>query len=151
MTEHKVIAKNKRALFDYEIIERFEAGMMLTGSEIKSLRAGNISLKGSFVTIAGETPMLTNAHISHYKPAADKQHDPTRSRQLLLSKKEIGKLIGLLQTKGVTAMPLEVYLKGRWAKVLIGIGKGKRKYDKREAIKKREVDLRMKRATGRRV
>ena len=145
MPDKKVIAKNKRASFDYEIKETFEAGIMLSGSEIKSVREGNVSLKGSFVTLQGETPMLTNAHISHYKPAADKQHEPTRSRKLLLKKSEIKKLINLLSGQGVSAMPLEMYIKGRWVKVLIGVGVGKKKYDKRQVIKDRDSKRRAER------
>lgn len=150
MAEHKIVAKNRRAAFDYEIDEKIEAGIMLTGSEIKSVREGSVNLRGSFVTFHGDVPMLTNAHIAQYKPAAALQHDPTRSRQLLLKKSEVRRLIGLLQTQGVTALPLEIYLKGRWAKILIGIGRGKKKYDKRQSIKEREANVRMRQVQRRR-
>lgn len=173
MSDRKSIARNRRAYHDYEILETYEAGIMLTGTEIKSVREGNVSLKGSYVTLRlaesvasghskgrqarlaqGRPPqsivLLTNTHIGPYKPAGENQHDPTRSRRLLLKKSEIKRLIGVLQTKGLTAIPLEVYLKGRWAKVSIGVGRGKKLYDKRASIKEREVNLRMKRAVGRR-
>ena len=142
--------RNKRAYHDYEILETYEAGIVLTGSEIKSVRDGNVSLKGSFVTVHGNNLVLTNAHIAHYKPAGQNQHDPTRSRRLLLKRSEIDRFIGALSTKGVTAIPLELYLKGKWAKVRIGIGRGKKLYDKRRDIKEREERRRMARAVGRR-
>lgn len=134
----KVYADNKKARFNYEILEEYEAGIVLTGPEVKSVRAGQISLKEAFGTLRGTEVFLTNAHISSYKPAADQNEEPTRPRKLLLSRSEINSLIGKLQTKGLTLVPLKIYDKNGKIKVELGLGRGKKKYDKRETIKKRE-------------
>lgn len=141
------LAKNKRAFFDYEILETYEAGLMLTGGEVKSARSGSISLRGAFVTLRGQTRLqrelpelfLTNATISAYQNQ-DKTHEPQRPRKLLLRKKEIASLVGKRQARGLTLVPLSVYTKGRHIKLEFGLGKGKKKLDKRETIKKRETD-----------
>ena len=146
----KSVAKNRRAYHDYEVLETVEAGILLRGSEIKAVREGGAQLKGSYVTFLGETPLLTNVHIAPYKPAAGQQHDPTRSRRLLLKKSEIARLFGMIKTQGVTIVPLELYIKGKWAKVLIGVVRGKKLHDKRRDIKERETKLRAARAVGRR-
>jgi SsrA-binding protein len=142
----KIFAENKKARFNYEILEEFESGIILSGPEVKSIRAGQISLKESFATVMGGELYLTNAHISPYKPAGKVDYNPTKSRKLLLKKSEIIKLIGRAQAEGNTLIPLKVYDKNGLIKVEIGLGKGKKKYDKRESIKKREQDREIKRA-----
>ena len=142
-------AVNKKARFDYEILDTYEAGLVLEGHEVKSIRDGNISLKGSFVSFHGEDAFLTNVHVSKYKFAGNvKDYDPERSRKLLLKRKEIDYLRGKSMEKGLTIVPLSVYNRGRHIKVEIGIGRGKKKHDKRETIKrrelKRELDRKMK-------
>ncbi|MBT3418765.1 MAG: SsrA-binding protein SmpB [Candidatus Magasanikbacteria bacterium] len=132
-------AKNKKVFHDYEVLKTLEAGLMLSGQEVKSVRDGQINLKGSYVTFHKETPMLTNAHIAPYKFANLKgEYEPTRSRTLLFHKKEIAYLRGKIEEKGLTIVPLSVYTKGRHIKVEVAIVKGKKKYDKRQSIKTRE-------------
>ncbi|MBU2542769.1 SsrA-binding protein SmpB [Patescibacteria group bacterium] len=133
-------AINKKAKYDYEILDTFEAGLILTGQEVKSIRTGHVSLKGAFVNIHGNEAFLVNVHISKYKFAGTiKDYDPERSRKLLLKRKEIDYLRGKSQEKSLTIIPLSVYNKGRHIKVEIGVGKGKKKYDKRDSIKRREL------------
>lgn len=139
-------AINKRARYDYEILETFEAGIQLSGPEVKSARGGHINLKGSYVTFRSIEAFLTNAHISHYRYASSSQaHDPTRPRKILLHQKQIQYLRGKSEEKGLTIVPLSIYTKGRHIKVEVGVAKGKKKYDKREAVKRREVERDMKR------
>jgi SsrA-binding protein len=141
------LAKNKRARFEYEILETFEAGLLLTGPEVKSIRAGQCSLSGSFVTFHGAIPHLTNAHIAPYAFAVkNEQYNPTQSRRLLLKKNEIAYLRGKLQEKGLTAVPLSLYTKDRYIKLEVGLARGKKTHDKRATIKKREVDREIRRA-----
>lgn len=142
----KIFAENKKARFNYEILEKYEAGIILTGPEVKSVRAGQISIKESYATARQDELFLTNAHISPYKPALNIDYNPTKSRKLLLKKSEIIKLIGKAQSGGNTLIPLKVYLKNNLIKVEIGLGKGKKKYDKREVIKKREQERDIRRA-----
>jgi SsrA-binding protein len=142
----KNYAENKRGRYNYEITEEYEAGIELLGAEVKSVRLGQISLKEAFGTIRGNEIMLTNAHISPYKPAGNINYNPTRPRRLLLKKSEAIKLAGQVKTAGLTLIPLRVYDKHGKIKVAIGLGKGKRKYDKREKIKKREQERDIKRA-----
>ena len=141
------IATNKRAVFDYELQKKYEAGLMLTGAEVKSVKNGHISLKGSFVTMHGGELYLTNANISPYpfaKTAA--VYDPTRSRKLLVRKAEIASLIGKLQIKGLTLVPLRVYTKRRLIKLEFALAQGKKAFDKRASVGKRESDRRIRRA-----
>ncbi|OGH94084.1 MAG: SsrA-binding protein [Candidatus Magasanikbacteria bacterium RIFOXYD2_FULL_41_14] len=141
------LAQNKKALFDYEILEKFEAGLVLTGAETKAVKDGQVSLKGAYVTFHNGDAYLLNAHVSAYKPAGKLvDYDPTRSRQLLLRQKEIRYLQGKTQEKGLTIVPLSVYTKQRFIKVEIAVGRGKQKYDKRETIKKRDLDREVKRS-----
>lgn len=147
----KKYAINKRARYDYEILEKIEAGLVLTGPEVKSVRLGNISLKGAYVTLktSGKTPeaWLINAHISAYKPAGEQlNYDPERSRKLLLNKKEINYIIGKKQEQGLTIIPLSVYNRNSKIKLGIGLARGKKKHEKRESIKKREADRKIRRA-----
>ncbi|HOW60893.1 MAG TPA: SsrA-binding protein SmpB [Candidatus Moranbacteria bacterium] len=140
------IAFNKRAGFDYELQKKFEAGLMLTGAEVKSVKNGHISLKGSFVTMHDGELYLTNANISPYPFAKTAEtYNPTRSRKLLVRKSEISSLIGKLQTKGLTLVPLRVYTKKRLIKLEFALAQGKKKFDKRENIAKRESKRRMER------
>lgn len=132
------LAINKKATFEYEILEKLEAGLMLTGAEVKSVRNGNIRLLGAYVTFHGTSANLLNAHISPYKYAQNEEYDPTVSRRLLLKQKEINYLRGKLSEKGLTIIPLSVYTKGNLIKIEIGVGRGKKTFDKRESVKKRD-------------
>lgn len=132
--------QNKKAKFDYEIIDTYEAGIVLTGTEIKSIRAGKAQLRDSYAVIRNGEVFLLNMHISHYEQGNIFNHDETRTRKLLLHKKEILKLRDKVEVEGLTIVPIKLYFKGNKAKILIGIAKGKKTYDKREAIKKRDID-----------
>ena len=137
MTEY---ANNSKAGFDYEILETIEAGIVLEGHEVKSIKTGKASIKGSYVKILAEEPFLIGAIISPYQPVnTPKNYDPQRSRKLLLSRGEISKLMGLAQSQGLTLIPLKFYDKKSKIKLLVGIARGKKKYDKRETIKKKDV------------
>ncbi|SFH68230.1 SsrA-binding protein SmpB [Pisciglobus halotolerans] len=140
----KLIAQNRKARHDYTILETFEAGIVLQGTEIKSIRAGRINLKDGYATIRNGELYLQNVHISPYEQGNQFNHDPVRTRKLLLHKKQIMKLVGELKTSGNTLVPLKVYIKDGYAKVLIGLAKGKKSYDKRETLKRkaqqREID-----------
>ncbi len=134
----KIIAQNRKASHDYFLEDRYEAGIALQGSEIKSIRAGRVSLKEAYVLVEGAQAFLVNAHIAAYDPAARQNHDPLRARKLLLHKKEIAKMAEKSQQKGYTIVPLKMYLaKGR-AKVEVALARGKKIYDKREAIAERD-------------
>ena len=143
---HKLIAANKRARYDYHIIETFEAGMVLTGPEIKSIRKGDVSLAQSFVVAMGEEHFLVGAHINPYSFDNAKEYDPVRKRKLLLNRAEIDKITGRTATKGYTCVPLQIYLKGGRAKLEIALAKGKNAPDKRDSIKERESKREMDRA-----
>ncbi|MDD4352359.1 MAG: SsrA-binding protein SmpB [Candidatus Gracilibacteria bacterium] len=133
------LAKNKKAFHDYEILEEYEAGVMLLGTEVKSVRKGDVSLKGGFVTEHGAELLLTNVHIGAYKPAAQNNHEPLRSRKLLLKKVEVNKIIGKLSQKGVSCVPLEFYTKASHIKLRIAIVKGKKLYDKKRDKKEKDI------------
>lgn len=146
----KVFAENKKAYFNYEVLEKFEAGLVLIGTEVKSIRLGRVTLTGSYVVINNEEPFLIGAKIPAYQPKnAPANYDPERSRKLLLSKKEIKYLIGKTSQKGLTLVPLKVYSNHAKIKIEFGIAKGKKKYDKREDIKKRETEREIAREMGR--
>ncbi|HPB39675.1 MAG TPA: SsrA-binding protein SmpB [Flexilinea sp.] len=137
----KIVATNRKAKFEYFILETFEAGIVLKGTEIKSVRAGQISLADAYVQINdGKEAWLMNAHIAPYDPANRYNHDPLRPRKLLLNKREIRNIWNSIRLKGMTIIPTKVYLSHGLAKVEIGIAKGKKLYDKREAIAKRDAD-----------
>jgi len=139
-------ATNKKALFNYQVLEKYQAGIVLSGAEVKSVKLGQINLKGSYITTKNNELWLTNAHISPYKMASSQNdYNPTQSRKLLLTKKEISTLTGKLSAKGLTILPLSVYTKGSLIKVEIGVCRGRKKHDKRELIKKRESDRRLQR------
>lgn len=134
----KVVAQNKKAHHDYTIVETYEAGIVLTGTEIKSVRAARITLKDGFAQVKNGEVWLNNVHITPYDQGNIWNQDPDRTRKLLLKKKEIAKLANELKGTGMTLVPLKVYLKDGFAKVLLGLAKGKHDYDKRESIKRRE-------------
>lgn len=135
----KIISDNRQARYLYEIIDTYEAGIQLTGTEVKSIRLGRVNLKDGYVFIRDGEAWLVNVHISPYQTTgAYFNHEPRRDRKLLLHKKEINKLIGLLEQKGLTLVPLKMYFKGEWVKVSLGLGRGKKLHDKRETIKRRE-------------
>lgn len=139
-------ATNPKAIFDYEILETIEAGIVLKGHEVKAIKTGKASIKGSYVKILNEEPFLIGAVVSPYQPSNMlNDYDPQRFRKLLLSKKEISKLIGISQAQGLTLVPLKLYGKKGFVKLLIGIARGKKKYDKREIIKKKDVQRRKQR------
>ncbi len=135
----KIIARNRKAKHNYYIEETVEAGIALAGSEVKSVRAGNVSLAESFVHISPQAHATwVNGYIKEYKASSVFNHEVRRSRQLLLKKKEIRQLQKKIQKKGYTLVPLELYFAGRYAKLKFGLGRGKKKYDKREDLKKKE-------------
>jgi SsrA-binding protein len=136
----KIIASNRKANFEYFLLEHFEAGIALQGSEIKSIRAGQISLTEAYVQVDGREAWLIGAHIAPYDPASRYNHDPIRPRRLLLHRREIKGLWDAVRQKGVTIVPVRVYLKEGRAKVDIAIGKGKKLYDKRHEIAKRDLE-----------
>lgn len=132
--------QNRKANFDYEIIETFEVGIVLTGTEIKSIRLGKANLKDSYAIIKNNEIYLLNMHISKYDQGNIFNHEETRTRKLLMHKKEILKLRDKLDLEGFTLIPLKLYFKGSKAKILLGLVKGKKNYDKREAIKKKDIE-----------
>jgi len=136
-----LVHDNREARFHYEILETLEVGVVLTGSEVKSLRAKNVRLKDSFVSFIKDEAFLQNAHISPYKFGSYSNHTPERLRKLLMHRKEIDRLYGAVREKGLTCVPLKIYFKNGRVKILIGIAKGKKLHDKRESIKKRDADL----------
>lgn len=140
------IAVNRRARFEYHIEETFEAGIALLGSEVKALRVGKANLKDSYGRVEGDEVWLWNAHISPYSPASQFGHEPTRARKLLLHRGEIARLTGKVKERGLTLIPLRLYFKNGRAKVELGLARGKKHHDKREAIKEREVRREMDRA-----
>ncbi|GMR05123.1 MAG: SsrA-binding protein [Thermodesulfobacteriota bacterium] len=143
----KVLSRNKKAFHDYHIEETLEAGIVLTGSEVKSIRGGRLNLKDSFARILGNEVFLLNVHISPYAQADGfAEHEPERRRKLLLHKREIQRLIGKTRVKGFTLIPTKVYLKDGKIKVEIALAKGKTSYDKRATIKKKEADREVARA-----
>ncbi|MCH5462160.1 SsrA-binding protein SmpB [Secundilactobacillus sp. HBUAS58055] len=134
------MAQNKKARHDYSILNTYEAGLVLTGTEIKSIRAKRVNLTDGFAQVRNGEAWLMNIHISEYTQGNRFNHDPLRNRKLLLHKKEIAKLQGETQDKGITIVPLRIYIKNGVAKVLLGVAKGKHEYDKRETLKRREQD-----------
>jgi len=142
----KVLSENKKAYFNYQILEKYEAGIALNGQEVKSIKLGRINLMGSYVIIRNGEVFLIGANVPPYQPKnAPSDYDPQRTRKLLLRKSEIDYLFGKSQQKGLTMIPLKVYTNNGKIKVEFGIGKGKKMFDKRETIKKRETDKEMRR------
>jgi SsrA-binding protein len=136
----RVSISNRKARHDYFIVEAFEAGIILTGTEVKSIRKGNANLQDSYAELRGGEVWLEGMHINPYEHGSIYNHDPRRKRKLLLQKKQIRKMIGTLKEKGLTLIPLSVYFKGPYAKIELALARGKKSYDKREAIAKRESD-----------
>ncbi|MBN2431922.1 MAG: SsrA-binding protein SmpB [Acidobacteria bacterium] len=147
-TAVKMITKNKKAFHDYEIVERLEAGLVLQGTEVKSIREGKINLKEAYAKVQNGEVWLVRCHISPYSHGNVHNHDPLRKRKLLLHRREIKKLIGKVKERGMTLIPLAVYLKNGMVKLEIGLGKGKKTVDKRaaqqEKTQKREIDKMLK-------
>jgi SsrA-binding protein len=146
----KPVATNRRARHDYQIEETFEAGMVLTGAEVKSLRAGRASLAEAYARVDGGELWVENLHISPYAHAQGGSYDPRRPRKLLLHRKEIDRLVGRTQERGLTLVPLRLYFRRGVAKLEIGLGRGKRSFEKRRAIADREHRREMERAVARR-
>lgn len=134
-----LIQDNRKARFDYEIIEVFEAGLVLTGSEVKSLRDKNVQLKDSYVSFQREEAFLQNAHIAPYTASSYNNHEPERLRKLLLSRHELGKIYAALKEKGYSCIPLKIYFKKGRAKLEIALARGKKAHDKRESIKTKDA------------
>ena len=147
MSGRKVVATNRQARFNYEILDTFEAGMVLRGSEVKSLRAGHVQLKDSYADIRNGEAWLEHAHISPYEFAEGGGHEPERPRKLLLHRREIDRLFGRIREEGLTLVPIQVYFTDGKAKVELGLGKGKRRHDKRRAIVERQQEREIARAT----
>lgn len=139
MSNILIIHENKKARFDYTIIETFEAGLMLTGSEVKSLRNRDVQLKDSYITFKGNEAFLQNAHIAEYKASSYNNHVPERLRKLLMNRHELDEIFDALREKGYSCIPLKIYFKNGRAKLEIALAKGKKTHDKREAIKTRDV------------
>ena len=141
---YKPIADNRKARFDFVILEVYKAGLILTGNEVKSVRLGNLNLKDSFCKIQNGEILVHNLHISPYSKADQNKVNPMRERKLLLNKRELVKLVGKVSEKGLTLIPLKVYFDGNWAKIDVGLAKPKKTFEKRETLKarviKREID-----------
>ncbi len=146
----RLLAKNRRARFDFLILDTFEAGLVLRGTEVKAIRDGKVQLKDSFVEVREGEAWLMNAHVGAYDHGNRENHAPERPRKLLLHRREIDRLMGQLQTKGVTIVPLEIYLKGHHIKVEIGLAKGKKVHDKRASERERELDREVEETLARR-
>jgi SsrA-binding protein len=142
----KVIATNRKARYEYQFLDVYEAGLVLQGSEIKSIRAGRVSIKEGFVLFEDGEAWLVNVHIAPYDPAHRQNHEPKRRRKLLLHRREIDRLQGGAQEKGITVVPIRLYLKEGRAKVEIALAKGKKQYDKRQTIAKRDSKRQIERA-----
>jgi SsrA-binding protein len=145
----KTVARNKKALHEYHIVDTFEAGIVLAGPEVKSIRAGKVSLTEAFARIEGTEAFLYGMHVTPYDPASRWNGDPTRTRKLLLHRREIRRLIGATQQEGFTLVPLELYLKDGFVKVALALGKGKKNFDKREDARKRDAEREIQRAVRR--
>lgn len=146
MEEIKELGVNRQASHNYHLLERFEAGLVLTGTEVKSVRGGRLNLRDSYAALKGSEAWLLNCHISPYTHGNIQNHDPLRERKLLLHREEIRRLIGKVRERGFTLVPLRIYLKKGRIKIEIALAKGKREYDKREAIRRREAEMEVKQA-----
>jgi SsrA-binding protein len=145
-SDDRTIAVNRRALHNYEVLEKYEAGLALTGTEIKSIRSGRVDLRDAYARPQDGELWLVNAHISPYDPASIFNHDPRRPRKLLLHRNQINELTAAVAQKGLTIVALRIYIKNHVAKVELGLARGKRQYDKRQAIIDRELDMAARRA-----
>ncbi|MFV2006181.1 MAG: SsrA-binding protein SmpB [Longimicrobiales bacterium] len=142
----KIVARNRKARHEYEILETYEAGIVLRGPEVKSVRAGNIAFRDAFARLEGGEMLLYNLHISPYDPATHRNEDPTRVRKLLLHKQEIRRMVGKVEEKGLTLIPLDVYFARGYAKVTVALARGRKLYDKRDKLKKQTQEREAKRA-----
>ncbi len=142
----KVIVTNRKAFRDFEIIDKREVGISLVGTEVKSLRAGKVNISDSYATVENGEVILHNLHISQFEQSSQANHEPTRPRKLLLHKREIRKLFGATAERGFTLVPLRIYFKGPYVKIELAVARGRKKYDKREIIAKKEADRAMQRA-----
>lgn len=147
MSSILLIQDNKQARFNYQVIDTYEAGLVLVGSEVKSIRARSIQLKDAYVSFKGHEAFLQNAHISEYKASSYNNHAPERLRKLLLNHKELQEIAAAIKEKGLTCVPLKIYFKDGRVKVEIALVKGKKLHDKRESIKKQDVDRQLRRVT----
>lgn len=147
----KVLATNRKARFEFFLLEHYEAGLALQGSEIKSVRAGQISLAEAYIQVDGRNAWLIDAHIAVYNPASRFNHDPRRPRRLLLHRKEIAEIWSEVRSKGVTVVPVQVYLKDGRAKLEIAVAKGKKLYDKRASIAERDMEREIRRGDRERI
>ncbi len=145
----KTVTVNRKAQHDYHIVRTLEAGLSLRGTEIKSIREGRVSIREAYVRPDDGEVWLVGAHIAHYAPAGSTNHDPTRRRRLLLHKRQVAELRRAVESEGVTIVPLRLYLKGGRAKLEIAVGRGKKRYDKRAALAKRDADRQIQRALRR--
>jgi len=146
MREDRVVATNRRARHEYEILETLEAGLVLRGTEVKALRAGQVNFKDSYATVRGREAWLLGCHISPYSHGTDANHDPERERKLLLHAREITRLTGKVAERGLTVVPLKIYFKNGRAKVELGLARGKKLHDKRATLRERETRREMDRA-----
>ena len=144
--ERKIVAKNPNARHNYTIEDTYEAGIVLTGTEIKSIRKGKVNLKDSYANIKNGEVFIYGMHISPYEHGNIFNKDPLRTRKLLLNRREINKLIGLMQQKGFSLVPISLYFNGNFLKIELGVGKGKKLYDKRQDIAKKDAEMRMRKA-----
>lgn len=142
----KIVARNRKARHEYEILETYEAGIVLRGPEVKSVRAGNIAFRDAFARLEGGEMLLYNLHISPYDPATHQNEDPTRVRKLLLHKQELRRMVGKVEEKGLTLIPLDVYFARGYAKVTVALARGRKLYDKRDKLKKQTQEREAKRA-----
>ena len=144
--ERKIVAKNPNDRHNYTIEDKYEAGIVLTGTEIKSIRKGKVNLKDSYANIKNGEVFIYGMHISPYEHGNIFNKDPLRTRKLLLNRREINKLIGLIQQKGFSLVPISLYFNGNFLKIELGVGKGKKLYDKRQDIAKKDAEMRMRKA-----
>ncbi len=149
--EKKPLASNRKARHDYEILESVEAGLQLAGTEVKAMRLGRVQLKDAHVEIRDGQAYLVGVHVSPYSHGNRENHEPERPRRLLLHRREIDRLFGQVQQKGLTVVPLEIYLKGPWIKAELGLARGKKQFDKRETEKRKTLDREMREAMSERV
>jgi len=146
----KILSDNRQAGYNYHLFDRYEAGLVLSGTEVKAAKSGRVQLKESFAEVVGNEAWLLNAHISEYSHGNRENHEPVRRRKLLLHRQEIDKLMGQTREKGLTLVPTRMYLKNGRIKIEIAVGKGKKLHDKRETLRKREMDAEARAAMNRR-
>lgn len=142
----KTLIRNKKALHEYHIVDTYEAGLVLAGPEVKSIRAGKVSLAEAFARVEGTEAFLYGMHVTPYDPASRWNVDPTRTRKLLLRRREIQRLIGATRQEGFTLVPLELYLSGGYVKLALALARGKKRFDKREDLKRRDAEREIQRA-----